>query len=115
MHGIQYKAGLKLPRPGRLDMSQRLREHFSKRAEVSEEAGLRNVSICNKSREETHGNSSVASLLATALPERTSIPGLNKRQVEALLPTGWSPKGYQFPQSSEFQRKTGEPSQSQAS
>lgn len=38
MHGSKYKAVLKLPRPGWLDMSQRLRESFSKRAEVSEEA-----------------------------------------------------------------------------
>lgn len=59
MYGIRYKAGLKLPRPGWLDMSQWLRGSFSKEAEVSEEAGLRDVSICNKSGEETQGNSSV--------------------------------------------------------
>lgn len=54
---------------------------------------------------ELRGQSHLSSLLATALPERTPIPGLNKRQMEAILPTGWSPKDYQFPQSSDFKKE----------
>lgn len=37
---------------------------------------------------ELRGQSHLSSLLATALPERTPIPGLNKRQMEAILLTG---------------------------
>lgn len=62
------------------------------------------------SQVKSQGASSVAShILAVSwrLPcqKKTPIPGLNKRQMEAILPTGWSPKDYQFPQSSDFKKE----------
>lgn len=53
---------------------------------------------------ELRGQSHLSSLLTTALSERNPIPGLNKRKMEAILPTGCSPKDYQFPQSSDFKK-----------